>query len=448
MNNRDYSSSDYIHSRDSQYHLDHQSSNYKSRQLNAHLEANFYASYKGLITRFHNLLKAGYSGEDIQRQWQVYYDSLTESQKQRIWKIIQTDHYINNLGVIPNSTNIHTTSEQIDYSQMPVLKYIALGTVKILKKYKQKLQNVFHRLSGNQASRSQIKTPILSTTLTDGRVVASRPKRFSLGFQPPKTEDYPTYKDNGDFFQQILKSIAFGLTVGLIVLVVYQFNFFNDRLIQPFIKPSSINQSTPVIVLPQERFIDDPTWKVIIPRLGISPPVVSQVESYKSQNPTESPDSFEERMQDALELGVVHYPSTEFPGQRGSKNNSNVVIIGHSSGSFYVPGEFKDIFSHLRDLELGDLILVNYQRKQYVYKIYETKVVKPGRTEVLEKVAHNNSLTLITCDPPGSAAKRLIVVAQQISPIPSDNVEVEALTQKDNITLPGNSRGLLDIVFD
>ena len=126
-----------------------------------------------------------------------------------------------------------------------------------------------------------------------------------------------------------------------------------------------------------------------------------------------------------------------------------MVILGHSASNIFAPGSYKSIFSKLGDMEVDELLLLNYKKKQYVYKIYEKKVIKPSQVEVLGPAARNNSLTLITCDPPGSNKHRLVLVAEQISPSTDDNLYIapDSINNK-GVIVPGNSRSFTEILFD
>jgi sortase (surface protein transpeptidase) len=80
---------------------------------------------------------------------------------------------------------------------------------------------------------------------------------------------------------------------------------------------------------------------------------------------------------------------------------------------------------------------------RYTYKIYDKKVVSPDDVSVLGPAAKTNSVTLITCDPPGTSVNRLIIVAEQISPDPAGNTEAEInIDPADTIELPSNAPSL------
>jgi hypothetical protein len=76
----------------------------------------------------------------------------------------------------------------------------------------------------------------------------------------------------------------------------------------------------------------------------------------------------------------------------------------------------------LHTLVNSDTFYLTYNSKVYVYKVISTKIVSPSDVAVLNPVAGQiATVTLITCDPPGTSINRLIVVGQQISPDPSTN---------------------------
>jgi sortase A len=99
-----------------------------------------------------------------------------------------------------------------------------------------------------------------------------------------------------------------------------------------------------------------------------------------------------------LKKGPGHYPTTPMPGQPG-----NAAIAGHRT-TYGAP------FYRLDELTAGDRIDVTTRQGEFTYRVRETKVVKPSQREVLDPTSEN-VLTLTTCDPRFSAAKRLIVVA-------------------------------------
>lgn len=108
---------------------------------------------------------------------------------------------------------------------------------------------------------------------------------------------------------------------------------------------------------------------------------------------------------------LSHFPGTALPGEVG-----NSFITGHSVlPQFNDPENFNAIFTKLSDLEIGDKINVVAEGKQYQYIVQYSKVVDPTDLSVLSPISKNGkNLTLMTCVPPGTNIKRLVVVTSLI----------------------------------
>lgn len=109
-----------------------------------------------------------------------------------------------------------------------------------------------------------------------------------------------------------------------------------------------------------------------------------------------------------LKKSLIHYPETAMPGELG-----NSVIFGHSTlPQFFSPTNYSTIFSTLHTLELGDEILASYDGVEYQYVIASMYEVDPSNLSPLAQRYDRRYLTLITCTPPGTYLRRLIVVAE------------------------------------
>ncbi len=231
--------------------------------------------------------------------------------------------------------------------------------------------------------------------------------------------------------KQHLQSVFFGIGVGAIVLLVLLFGFFNERFIAPFITPAKAVSSTPIISDSTTAVGKDP--KIIIPKINVEIPVVYGVDTVE-----------EKKVQSALESGVVHYANTAEPGQIG-----NSVIVGHSSNNIFNSGKYKFAFVLLKKLDKGDTFMMEKDGVRYTYKVTDKKVVSPTDLSVLEANGSTSSVTLITCDPPGTSINRLVVVGEQISPDPTANKPApsnQATTKPQ--TIAGNSPTLWSRLVD
>lgn len=106
-----------------------------------------------------------------------------------------------------------------------------------------------------------------------------------------------------------------------------------------------------------------------------------------------------------LKKSLIQYPQTSLPGQLG-----NAVVFGHSVlPQFFNSSNYLTIFSTLYRLKQGDEIFIDYSNVQYKYIVDEMFEVKPTDLSVLEQRFDQKNLTLITCSPPGTYLRRLII---------------------------------------
>lgn len=109
-----------------------------------------------------------------------------------------------------------------------------------------------------------------------------------------------------------------------------------------------------------------------------------------------------------LKKSLIQYPKTALPGQFGSP-----VIFGHSVlPQFFNPKSYLTIFSTLYKLKQGDEIYIDYDHIRYKYLVEEMYEVQPTDLSVLEQRFDGRYLTLVTCSPPGTYLRRLIIKAQ------------------------------------
>jgi sortase A len=108
-----------------------------------------------------------------------------------------------------------------------------------------------------------------------------------------------------------------------------------------------------------------------------------------------------------LRKGPGHYPGSAMPGQVG-----NFVVSGHRT-TYSAP------FNRIDTLRDGDRILIDTHQKQYVYKVTGQRIVRPDAVEVTAPVPFHPGrrpaeplITLTTCHPKYSDAKRLIVFGE------------------------------------
>jgi sortase A len=109
-----------------------------------------------------------------------------------------------------------------------------------------------------------------------------------------------------------------------------------------------------------------------------------------------------------LNKSLIHYGGTGLPGDYGTS-----VIFGHSIlPQFYDPKNYKTIFTLLPKLDKGDEIFIKYDGITYRYMVGEMRVTTPDDLSVLEQRYDSSYVSLVTCVPPGTYWKRLLVRAR------------------------------------
>lgn len=306
---------------------------------------------------------------------------------------------------------------------------------KLLPKEKHEVWQEFYSSQATAMGQPAVITPHQVAEHKHQTAGSDRAKRKKIREARSKKEIQAVIKDKVTAGGKLearhhLQSLFFGLGMGAIVLIIFMFGFFNEVIIAPFIQPSRAQASTPLIVSSDGVAPTDKP-EVIIPKINVEIPV-DYTQSTIDENIIEN----------ALENGVVHYPTTVKPGEKG-----NAAFFGHSSNNIFNKGKYKFAFVLLHTIEKDDTFYLTYNGKVYIYKVFLKKVVDPSEVDVLNPIAGETATaTLITCDPPGTSLHRLVVVGRQISPDPNANADgaVPAAVQTSEVTnLPGNGPTLL-----
>lgn len=134
-----------------------------------------------------------------------------------------------------------------------------------------------------------------------------------------------------------------------------------------------------------------------------------EVESYTISIPSiDIKNAFVSTVDLNLAQHLVNFTGTAIPPKNGT-----AVIFGHSTlPQLYNPKDYKTIFANAYKMKVGDEIFVNFDKITYKYKVFSITVVDPSDTSALEQDTRDSFLTLITCTPPGTTWKRLIIKSQ------------------------------------
>lgn len=136
--------------------------------------------------------------------------------------------------------------------------------------------------------------------------------------------------------------------------------------------------------------------RLSIPKLGMQVPLIF----------SKTPDDFDAD----LTKGVVHYPGTVLPGEKGVS-----YISGHSSDYLWKKHPYKQVFAKLNFLEPGDDIFIDVygvdgKLYNYRYKVSAEKIYKPDdQTQFIDN--SRSILNLSTCWPIGTQKDRYVVSA-------------------------------------
>jgi LPXTG-site transpeptidase (sortase) family protein len=342
-----------------------------------------------------DLSQSGKSIVEIQTAWHNYYHSLSNEDKHQVWH----EFYEANAQLQAAHDHKLQTQPNIPAAVVPIKP--APPTTEMPR-----------TTTLGQADRKKLGLPISS----DQRTVELVKKQLIQRLSNPQK---PSIRQN-------FSSLLFGLSMGVLVVLIVMFSFFNQIIIAPFIQPSRHITALPLIIS-TSAVAPSATPEVIIPKINVEIPVVYTA---TSDNDTV--------IENDLQNGVVHYPSTVLPGQDG-----NAAFFGHSSNNIFNPGKYKFAFVLLHELVKGDTFYLTFNGQVYVYQVISRQIVSPNDVAVLGNVAGQTATaTLITCDPPGTSINRLVVVGSQISPSPSTNTASTIQTTTQPSQLAGNGPSL------
>ncbi len=137
----------------------------------------------------------------------------------------------------------------------------------------------------------------------------------------------------------------------------------------------------------------DQTFGIVIPKIKANAKVIPNVDPYDQTV-----------YQQALTKGVAHAKGSVYPGRIG-----NVFIFSHSSVDFYKALQYNSVFYLLDKLDTNDEIILYFNNEKYIYRVFEKQLIEPNTVFYLTEKTNNKLVTLMTCWPPGTTFKRLIV---------------------------------------
>lgn len=141
----------------------------------------------------------------------------------------------------------------------------------------------------------------------------------------------------------------------------------------------------------------DTDFSIVIPKIGASAKIYPNLDP---QNEAE--------FLPYLQKGVAHAKGTVFPGMKG-----NTYLFAHSTDNWWNVGRYNAIFYLLKDVKVGDEIVVFFEDRRYDYVVDRTVIADPSEVSFLinSQKTDKEELVLQTCWPPGTTWKRLFVIA-------------------------------------
>jgi sortase A len=102
----------------------------------------------------------------------------------------------------------------------------------------------------------------------------------------------------------------------------------------------------------------------------------------------------------ALTKGIAHAKGTKW------------FLFAHSAGNPLEANRYNAVFYLINKLMPGDEIDLYVKGQKYNYKATENKIVEAKEVQYMTENKDGRTLTLMTCWPPGTTLKRLLVIAK------------------------------------
>ncbi len=183
----------------------------------------------------------------------------------------------------------------------------------------------------------------------------------------------------------------------LILIFIFNVIIFNWNdiywLFNPHVAPKGIQTLVKKNEAKQETKKETPFYdkedSIEISAINITAPIIVS-------NPI-TDDDFKE----ALEKGVVHFPESDLPGEKGTS-----ILLGHSAPPGWPKIDYEWVFSDLEKLEKGDEITIYFENNLYNY-IVEEKIFLDIGEDIPSYISDDSEMILLSCWPPGKNVKRI-----------------------------------------
>lgn len=197
-----------------------------------------------------------------------------------------------------------------------------------------------------------------------------------------------------------LRSFVFGIGSSLFLIGLAGLFF----LYTPLVKAIFNYKFTPPVketafappAKPQDPPTDYEDFYLFIPKIKARSKV------YSNTSPTDKKEYL-----NVLKKGVAHAQGSGYPEQ-----NRSIYLFAHSTNAPLNIVRYNAVFFLLNELEKEDKIILFFNGKQYIYKVYNKLTAGAKEASYLNYSENREILILQTCWPPGTTWKRLLVLAE------------------------------------
>jgi LPXTG-site transpeptidase (sortase) family protein len=201
---------------------------------------------------------------------------------------------------------------------------------------------------------------------------------------------------NKKIFRLVLEFLGIFIVIFSLIFLVFNFQTLKSLVLYHFQKSVLKENFETLFDFDNEKEKLKGDDRIIIPKIFAAAPLIFS----KTAN--------EKIILENLKNGVVHFPKSKKPGRKGAS-----IFLGHSSRPLLSAGEYDGIFLFLSKLSFSDEIFVYFKKKKFVYKVTRPQIIS-GNLSFLNFLNNKKqpTLYLITCWPPGTNLKRLVVEAE------------------------------------
>jgi sortase A len=104
---------------------------------------------------------------------------------------------------------------------------------------------------------------------------------------------------------------------------------------------------------------------------------------------------------------VQYFSTSKSPIDHGTS-----VIFGHSTlPQWFDPKNYMTVFAHMHLIKDGDEVVLTVNGHDYHYKVFSISILDSNDPNIFSQAYDTSYITLVTCTPPGTTWKRLVVRA-------------------------------------